>query len=506
MVSKTYKLYARPIDRLYELFSGQPRHTERHSLRDVSFEVQHGEVLGIIGANGAGKSTLLRIIASRLEPTSGSVAVDGSVVAILELGTGFHPDFTGRENVYLGGLCLGLTREQIRAEMDNIIAFSELEDVIDTPFRTYSTGMQARLTFATAVSVNPDILIIDEALSVGDNRFQLKSFNKIRSFKEAGNTILLVTHSMSSVATFCDRAVLLHKGEVVADGEPNWVTNVYHNLQFGDLAIERALAQRPSARSARNSTVVANADETASSAGTHRAAIVEPDAGNAPEPRSAGTASASQPKCQARAIGEPGDEQPIDPTPPEPTSFVLASPDVLPPFDVDIEEIDRGVSRSYRYGTRRALIAKVVILDKKGQGPIVQLLSGEVYQFVMDCEVFEALDELFVGFLVRDPRGETLFGIDSRVSPPPDHHLLKHVQPGQRCRIVLKVRNWLGNGTYFVTGAVADSLGTQADMWFDAFEFHVIGTENTHTYTRVNLQPEFKLFALDPKRADGIHE
>jgi ABC-type polysaccharide/polyol phosphate transport system ATPase subunit len=248
-VSKTYKLYTRPIDRLYELVSGQPRHTERHSLRKVSFDVQHSEVVGIIGANGAGKSTLLRIIASRLEPTSGSVALDGSVVAILELGTGFHPDFTGRENVYLGGLCLGLTREQIRAEMENIIAFSELEDVIDTPFRTYSTGMQARLTFATAVAVNPDILIIDEALSVGDNRFQLKSFNKIRSFKEAGNTILLVTHSMSSVATFCDRAVLLHKGEVVADGEPNWVTNVYHNLQFGDLAIERALAQRPSARS-----------------------------------------------------------------------------------------------------------------------------------------------------------------------------------------------------------------------------------------------------------------
>jgi lipopolysaccharide transport system ATP-binding protein len=502
-VSKTYKLYARPVDRLYELLSGQPRHTERHSLQNVSFDVQHGEVVGIIGANGAGKSTLLRIIASRLEPTSGSIAVDGSVVAILELGTGFHPDFTGRENVYLGGLCLGLTREQIQAEMENIIAFSELEDVIDTPFRTYSTGMQARLTFATAVAVNPDILIIDEALSVGDNRFQLKSFNKIRSFKEAGKTILLVTHSMSSVATFCDRAVLLHKGEVVADGEPNWVTNVYHNLQFGDLAIERALAQRPNAHSSRNSMAAADADETTSSA--HRAAT-EPDAGNVPEPRSAGATSAVQPKLQARAIGEPGDEQAIDPTPPGPSSFVLASPDVLPPFDVDIEEIDRGVTRGYRYGTRRALIAKVVILDKKGQGPVVQLLSGEVYQFVMDCEVFEALDELFVGFLVRDPRGEILFGIDSRVSPPPDHHLLQHVQPGQRCRIVLKVRNWLGNGTYFVTGAVADSLGTQADMWFDAFEFHVIGTENTHTYTRVNLQPEFKLFALDPKRADGIHE
>jgi homopolymeric O-antigen transport system ATP-binding protein len=499
-VSKTYKLYARPVDRLYELFSGQRRHTERHSLRNVSFDVQHGEVVGIIGANGAGKSTLLRIIASRLEPTSGSIAVDGSVVAILELGTGFHPEFTGRENVYLGGLCLGLTREQIRAEMENIIAFSELEEVIDTPFRTYSTGMQARLTFATAVAVNPDILIIDEALSVGDNRFQLKSFNKIRSFKEAGKTILLVTHSMSAVATFCDRAVLLHKGAVIVDGEPNWVTNVYHNLQFGDLAIERALAQRPSTRSAPNSAVVAQRDEAGSIAGADLVPIEELDATHTPQPQSASVTSALQPERQAAATGDRGDEQPPDP------SFVLASPDVLPSFDVNIEEIDRGVSQGYRYGTRRALIAKVVILDDKGQGPVVQLISGEVYQFVMDCEVFEPFDELFVGFLVRDSRGEILFGIDSRVSAPPDHHLLKNVQPGQRCRIVLKVRNWLGNGTYFVTGALADGFETKADMWFDAFEFHVIGTENTHTYTRVNLQPEFKLFALDPKRADEVHE
>jgi lipopolysaccharide transport system ATP-binding protein len=496
-VTKRYKLYARPIDRLYELFWREPRHTERHSLRDVSFDVQHGEVVGIIGANGAGKSTLLKIVASRLEPTSGLVALDGSVVAILELGTGFHPDFTGRENVYLGGLCLGLTREQIQTEMENIIAFSELEDVIDTPFRTYSTGMQARLTFATAVAVDPDILIIDEALSVGDNRFQLKSFNKIRSFKDAGKTILLVTHSMSSVTTFCDRAILLHKGEVVADGEPNWVTNVYHNLQFGDLAIERALAQRPRDRSASTSAVFAKVDEAVQTASADWI-IEDSDTGSEPGAQVAAASTGSD--GQSDAIDEALDEQRIDALPPEPSSFVLASPDVLPPFDVDTEEINRGVSRGYRYGTRRALIAKVIVLDKKGRGPVVQLLSGEAYQFVMDFEVFEPLEQLSVGFLVRDPRGEILFGIDSRVNPPPAHHLLKAVRPGQRCRVVLKVRNWLGNGSYFLTGSVADSLSeAQADMWFDAFEFHVVGTENTHTYTRVNLQPEFKLFALDRK-------
>jgi lipopolysaccharide transport system ATP-binding protein len=498
-VSKSYKLYARPIDRLYELLLREPRHAERHSLRDVSFDVQHGEVVGIIGANGAGKSTLLKIVASRLEATSGSVVLDGSVVAILELGTGFHPDFTGRQNVYLGGLCLGLTRKQIEAEIGNIIAFSELEDVIDTPFRTYSTGMQARLTFATAVAVNPDILIIDEALSVGDNRFQLKSFNKIRSFKEAGKTILLVTHSMSSVATFCDRAILLHKGEVVADGEPNWVTNVYHNLQFGDLAIDRALAQRPSRRGEPNGSVSVKQTEAASTASAR--AKIEPPSAGAVLTAAVATLTLDE---QVSNVGAAKGGQPNDRSlaRAEPPGFVIASPDVLPPSDVDIEEIDRGVSRGYRYGTRRALIAKIVILNQKGEGPVVQLLSGELYQFVMDCEVFDDFEELSVGFLVRDPRGEILFGIDSRGSPVA--HLLKHVRSGQRWRVVLKVRNWLGNGSYFVTGAVADSLlEMQADCWFDAFEFQVIGTDNTHTYTRVNLQPEFKLFALEPKRRDG---
>ena len=234
-VSKVYRHYAQPIDRLREFVTGRRLHVDRHSVSDLSFNIGQGEVVGIIGQNGAGKSTLLKMIAGRLEPSSGHVVVNGSVAAILELGSGFHPDLSGRENIRVGGLCMGLTKRQIEREMDNIIAFSELEEVIDMPFRTYSTGMQARLTFATAVTVDPDILIIDEALSVGDNRFQLKSFNRIQKFKEAGKTIVLVTHSMASVTTFCDRAILLDKGKLIADGEPNRVTSIYHHLQFGDL-------------------------------------------------------------------------------------------------------------------------------------------------------------------------------------------------------------------------------------------------------------------------------
>ena len=189
-----------------------------------------------MGRNGAGKSTLLRIIAGTLPSTGGTVSAEGRIAAILELGTGFRPDYTGRENVELGGLCLGMTRAEVRERFDEIVAFSELEEFIDRPFGTYSTGMQARLTFAVATCVDPDILIVDEALSVGDAKFQLKSFDRIRDFKRRGKSILLVTHSINQVVSICDRAILLERGRIRADGDPNRIGNVYHELLFGGQA------------------------------------------------------------------------------------------------------------------------------------------------------------------------------------------------------------------------------------------------------------------------------
>ncbi|MCZ8035995.1 MAG: ABC transporter ATP-binding protein [Novosphingobium sp.] len=239
-LNKSYRVWSNARDMLAEAFLGRSRHTELHALRDVTFEVPRGSVVGIMGRNGAGKSTLLRIVAGTLDATSGSVETYGRISAILELGTGFHPEYTGRENVFLGCLCLGLKRREITERFDDIVSFAELWDFIDRPFRTYSSGMQARLTFAVATCVDPDILIVDEALGVGDARFQLKSFARIRDFKRRGKSILLVSHNMNQLVSVCDHAVLLDAGRVIDQGDPNLVAKRYHEMLFSEPALAEA--------------------------------------------------------------------------------------------------------------------------------------------------------------------------------------------------------------------------------------------------------------------------
>lgn len=247
-LGKTYDLYDRPIHRLlHSLFPRRFRGREFVALQGVSFTLKRGEVLGVIGNNGAGKSTLLQLICGTLKPSSGTLQVKGRIAALLELGAGFNPEFTGRENIFLSGAIFGLSLAEIEAKYDEIVAFSGVEAFIDQPVKTYSSGMFVRLAFAIATSVNPEILVIDEALSVGDGAFARKSFDRIMAMREAGATILFCSHSMYHIESICDRALWLERGQVRLLGRPDEVTRCYMGDQLSASTAPEAAQPAPSA-------------------------------------------------------------------------------------------------------------------------------------------------------------------------------------------------------------------------------------------------------------------
>ena len=228
-LSKIYPLYGSHRDRIKEALHPMRKkyHQDFYALRNINFEINKGETVGIIGQNGSGKSTLLKILSSVLSPTSGSFVINGKVSSLLELGTGFNPELTGIENVYFNGMLLGFTKEEMEAKLDDILSFADIGEFVGQPVKTYSSGMYVRLAFAVAVQVDPDILMVDEALSVGDARFHIKSIKKMSSFVEEGKTIIFVSHDTNAIQSLCDRVILLDKGNLIKDSNPSQAIDYY---------------------------------------------------------------------------------------------------------------------------------------------------------------------------------------------------------------------------------------------------------------------------------------
>jgi lipopolysaccharide transport system ATP-binding protein len=253
-LSKRFEIYAQPIDRLKQMtlprFQRAMRRPTRSyfkefwALRDVSFDVLRGETVGIVGRNGSGKSTLLQMICGTLHPTSGRIFLGGRIAALLELGAGFNPEFTGRENVYLNAAVIGLHRDEIDARFGDIAAFADIGDFMEQPVKTYSSGMYVRLAFAVAINVDPEILVVDEALSVGDEAFQRKCFGRLNQIRQNGATILFVSHSAGAVIELCDHAILLDGGELLARGTPKFIVSRYHKMLYAPSSKATSIRER----------------------------------------------------------------------------------------------------------------------------------------------------------------------------------------------------------------------------------------------------------------------
>lgn len=381
-LGKAYKQYPTRWARLAEwaLPGRSPRHQLKWVLRDINFTVHPGEAVGIVGINGAGKSTLLKMITGTTQPTTGSVELTGRVAALLELGMGFHPDFTGRQNVYMAGQLLGYTVDEITRLMPEIESFAEIDSYIDEPVRVYSSGMQVRLAFSVATAVRPDVLIVDEALSVGDTYFQHKSMDRIRAFAKEGTTLLIVSHDAIAIQALCNRAILLNSGKLEMVGEPQTVMDYYNAM----------LAEREG-------------------------------------------------KNTVRQEATPAGVQTIS-------------------------------------GSGEAAVTDIALLNRRGS-PAECVEVGEPVTLQIEVATHAPLERLVLGYIIKDRLGQPVFGTNT--------HFLKcderGVPAGQRLTYSFSFEANLGEGTYSVSTAIADSAShlTRNYEWRDlAIVFKVINASH----------------------------
>lgn len=422
-ISKIYKLYDSPQARLKESINpfGRKYHREFYALNDVSFEIKKGETVGIVGRNGCGKSTLLKTITGVLTPNTGSVSVDGKISALLELGAGFNPQLTGMENVYFNGTILGYTKEQMDERIDDILSFADIGHFIHQPVKSYSSGMFVRLAFAVAINVTPDILIVDEALSVGDEAFQRKCFSRLMDFQKSGRTILFVSHSAAAVVEMCNRALLLDQGELLLEGAPKPVVTSYQKLLYA--SDEKRPAMREEIRS------------------------LQPTVGTKAE-------SADELAQQ----GEGGSRQ-------EPARRAYYDPQLLPKSTVG-------------YESRGAVISAPHITTLGGERVNI-LLRGEQYLYNYDADFTDDGYDIHFGMLIKTVTGLELGGMVSHVRTDP----IPFIPKGSKRKQSFVFRCALTPGTYFLNAGVYGVIGgaeTYLHRLIDAVMFRVQPEENVH--------------------------
>ncbi len=410
-LSKCYQIYESPRDRLKQfvlprlsrMMDEAPKQYFREfwALKDVSFEVKKGETVGIIGRNGSGKSTLLQMICGTLNPTDGSIQTNGRIAALLELGSGFNPEFTGRENVYMNAAVLGLSNEEIDMRLEDIVAFADIGEFIEQPVKTYSSGMVVRLSFAVAINVDPEILIVDEALSVGDELFQRKCFSRIEAIRAKGATILFVSHSGSTIVELCDRAVLMDAGEKLAVGVPKQIIGRYQKLLYAPADKRQQIREQ-----------IRRVDERFVT---------------------------SETTMESTALEDhPSIEHP---------------PELQEGFDPNLKP-----SSTIEYESHGAYIESPAVLTLAGE-QVNNLVRSKTYRYTYSVQFTKSATNVRFGMLIKTTSGVELGG---GVSASSVRYSLVYVEAGSNYRVEFRFRCALNPGVYFLNaGVVGDVDGSE---------------------------------------------
>lgn len=435
-VKKIYKLYDKPSDRLKEAFglSKQKKHKLHYALKGVSLNIYQGETVGIIGTNGSGKSTILKIITGVLNPTEGEVNVNGRISALLELGAGFNMEYNGIENVYLNGTMMGFSEKEIEAKLPDILAFADIGDYVYQPCKTYSSGMFVRLAFAVAINIEPEILIVDEALSVGDVFFQAKCYHKFEEFKKMGKTIIFVSHDLSSISKYCDRVYLLNQGELLGEGGPKEMIDAYKQVLVGQYAVPTK----------QESQDLLNDEELQRAAGQQAGKT-----GNSTNTKESGTndtASQSLSGGQNPALGQ--------------------NPNLL------------------EYGTKQAEITEFYMTDDSGTRTTA-VIKGSEFTLHMRVTFHDHVPAPIFAFSLKNVQGTEITGTNTMI----EKAFLDSAEDGQTKDITFTQKMSLQGGEYLLSLGVTGYNGDTFEVYhrlYDALNITVVSDKNTVGFYDMN--------------------